>query len=98
MRTRTTYLIHVYGGLSQGPDPRTGRERLAAHYLGSAWNVDARMEAHESGNGSRFMEVVTERGLTWDLVALWPGGQEVEKALKRRRAPGRLCPLCRGRA
>lgn len=42
------------------------------------------------------MEVVTERGIGWDLSRTWPGGRQEERRLKRQKHSPRLCPLCRG--
>jgi predicted GIY-YIG superfamily endonuclease len=88
----TVYLIHF--------DRRLGNlensHGYAQHYLGYTDDLDARLEAHRSGNGSRLMEVVAERGITWRLVRAWRGDRALERRLKHRHNSPRLCPICRG--
>jgi hypothetical protein len=75
------------------------RERLGTekhsikHYLGFAWDVDARLEQHRAGQGARITQVLRERGISWDVVAVWPGNRGVENELKLHSAT-RICPRC----
>ncbi len=48
----------------------------ARHYLGYAADVDERLERHRAGNGSRLMEVVTQAGISWQLVRTWSGDRK----------------------
>jgi predicted GIY-YIG superfamily endonuclease len=68
--------------------------RHARHYIGWTADLDARLEAHRSGHGSRLMQVITIAGITWQLARTWPGGRKRERALKDRHEAPRLCPLC----
>lgn len=68
--------------------------RHARHYVGWTPDLDARLQAHRSGRGSRLMEVITTAGITWQLARTWPGGRKRERAIKNRHEAPRLCPLC----
>jgi len=74
----------------------------ARHYMGYAHNPEAlrkRLACHAAGNGSRFMEVVGERGIRWQVTRLWmTGDRDLERRLKNRHESPRLCPVCAGRA
>ena len=92
----TVYLIHLEAGLSEGPDPRTGKERLARHYIGYTRSLSDRVEHHRNGTGARFLAVANERGIAWDVVRVRKGGsRELEKQLKNRKNSARLCPVFR---
>ena len=88
----TVYLIHFDRPLGDLDNPR-GQAR---HYLGYTSDLDARLEAHRSGNGARLMEVVTEVGIGWELVRTWPGDRALERKLKDRHNSPQLCPICQG--
>ena len=85
------YLIHFDKPLGDLSNPRG----LAQHYLGFTDDLDARMEAHASGNGARIMEVVSKAGISWQLVRTWDGNRDVERKLKDQHNAPRLCPVCR---
>ena len=87
----TVYLIHFDKPLGDLANPRG----LAQHYLGFTDDLDARMEAHANGNGSRIMEVVSNAGISWQLVRTWDGDRSLERKLKRQHNAPRLCPVCR---
>lgn len=75
------------------------RERLGTqkhsikHYLGFARDLDARLEKHRAGQGARVTKALRERGIDWDVVAVWPGNRGVENELKLHSAT-RICPRC----
>ena len=75
------------------------RERLGTdkhsikHYLGFTWDLDARLEKHRAGQGARITEVLKERGIHFDVAAVWPGNRGVENQLKLHSAT-RICPRC----
>jgi hypothetical protein len=75
------------------------RERLGTdkhsikHYLGFTWDLDARLEKHRAGQGARITEVLKERGIGWDVAAVWPGNRGIENQLKLHSAT-RICPRC----
>ncbi len=87
----TVYLIHFDTPLGDFANSRG----QAQHYLGYTDDLESRMEAHRSGNGSRIMEVVGEAGIPWRLVRTWDGGRDLERKLKRQHNSPRLCPVCR---
>lgn len=72
----------------------------AQHYLGSAVDLPTRLCQHYRGNGARLMEVVRERGISWQLVRTWECNSErearlLEREFKHRRKNSRgLCPIC----
>jgi predicted GIY-YIG superfamily endonuclease len=66
----------------------------ARHYTGWTTDLDARLQAHREGRGSRLMEVITKAGITWRLVRTWLGGRDRERAIKNRHEAPRLCPEC----
>lgn len=85
------YLIHLHSPL--------GNERkLSSHYLGFAHDVVARLTAHRAGRGARMLAVATERGITFDVVRLWPGDRTIERQLKNYGHSPELCPVCAGPA
>ncbi len=73
----------------------------ACHYLGFTTNLEARLALHRSGNGARLMEVISEAGIEWEVVRLWPvnssqEGLALERRLKKQHSP-KLCPRCNPR-
>ena len=81
--TGTIYLIHL-----QTP------YKHARHYLGFSTHLKARLDHHRNGTGARFMQVVTEAGIDWNVVRTWKGTRELERHLKNRHNSGQLCPIC----
>lgn len=78
------YLIHFDKPLSH-----------ARHYLGSTTNMEARMRAHESGEGARLLAVLNEKGIGWEVVRTWVGvPRGFERLLKNRKESRKLCPVC----
>src|SRR5581483_6621717 len=43
--------------------------------------------------GARITEVLKERGIAFDVAAVWPGNRQIENALKLHSAT-RICPEC----
>lgn len=66
----------------------------ARHYIGHATDLDARIARHRAGDGARLIAVITAAGLSFELARTWPGGRDLERAIKRRKNAPRLCPLC----
>lgn len=74
----------------------------ARHYLGSAKDLQARLEEHRNGTGSRLMAVLKANGIGFTLVRVWRpnkkkdglNGRELEARLKRHQKNCKLCPLC----
>ncbi len=75
----------------------------AKHYLGSTAALDHRLSRHQSGDGARLMEVITEAGIPWELSRLWrcdspEEARVLERKLKHTHGHGpALCPICRGK-
>ena len=83
----TVYLIHFDKKLAH-----------AQHYIGLADDLDARLQAHASGQGARLMEVITDAGINWQVARTWPGDRKFERRLKRRKEAPVLCRVCAGDA
>lgn len=66
----------------------------ARHYLGSAKDLNARIEEHRAGRGARLIRVIQQAGITWRVARTWEGGRLLEYCLKARKNGPRLCPLC----
>lgn len=66
----------------------------ARHYLGWSQDIDQRLQQHQSGNGARLMEVITQAGILWHVSSTWDGGPELEKALKTWKNGSRHCFTC----
>ncbi len=80
------YLLHFHQRLG------TGKHSIQ-HYLGFTPDLDARLDKHRRGQGARITQVLKERGIGWDVVAVWPGNRQVENSLKLHSAT-RICPVC----
>jgi predicted GIY-YIG superfamily endonuclease len=72
----------------------------ARHYVGwCAYDLEQRLEHHVTGHGARIMQVLTERGIGFQVARVWPGaGRDFERRLKRWKGSGQFCPLCEARA
>lgn len=86
----TVYLLHFERPIGDLDNPR-GQAR---HYLGYTEDLEARLQAHRSGNGARLMEVVSELGIGWTLARTWQGERDVGRRLKRQHNSPRFCPIC----
>lgn len=87
----TVYLIHFSEPIGDLDNPRG----QAQHYLGYTEDLEARLEAHRTGNGSAIMAAVARRGIGWRVVRTWEGGRALERRLKDRHNSPKLCPICR---
>jgi hypothetical protein len=84
--TGDLYLLHFCQRLG------TGKHSIQ-HYLGFTPDLETRLDKHRRGQGARITQVLKERGIGWDVVAVWPGNRQVENALKLHSAT-RICPVC----
>jgi hypothetical protein len=89
----TVYLLHFAQPLGNLSNPRA----QAAHYIGWALNLEDRIRAHRAGRGSHLTRIAVERGITFEVVATWPGDRNLERQIKGLKSSPRLCPIC-GRA
>jgi predicted GIY-YIG superfamily endonuclease len=80
------YLLHFHERLG------TAKHSIQ-HYLGFSTDLEARLGKHRQGRGARITEVLKERGIGFDVVAVWPGNRQIENALKLHSAT-RICPAC----
>jgi hypothetical protein len=87
------YLIHFAWPLEE-PDPAATRSR-ASHYLGTIYDLHARLRQHGAGQGAAIMRAVRDQGIPWFVARTWVGGRALERALKRRHNNPSLCPACR---
>jgi predicted GIY-YIG superfamily endonuclease len=84
------YTLHF----DQAIGDTSNRYGYARHYTGWAVDLDARLATHTSGNGARLLEVVSTRGIGWQVACLERGTRDRERQLKARGA-ARRCPICR---
>ncbi|HYE94480.1 MAG TPA: GIY-YIG nuclease family protein [Terriglobales bacterium] len=72
--------------------------RHAAHYLGSANDVEERVKEHVSGQGSPLVKAAVEAGCRVEVARVWEAakgyGRRLERRLKDRKESTRLCPKC----
>lgn len=90
MSTGTVYLLHFSAPVGNPTNPRA----MAAHYVGWTSDLAARLEQHRAGRGARLTAVAIEQGITFAVVATWPGDRTLERWIKDRKAAPRLCPIC----
>lgn len=92
----TCYLLHLDAPMSQGSDPRTGKERAATHYLGQTDDLETRLERHRNGQGSKMLRAAKQRGIGFQLARVWEGAdRHFERRLHNRKDSPRMCPICR---
>lgn len=70
----------------------------AKHYMGFTEDLDARLDHHRAGTGSRLMEVITKAGIGFEVARTWPGDRKLERKLKNRKDAPKLCPVCNPKA
>ncbi len=75
------------------------KEKLhhAKHYIGfcEEGNLEARIERHRAGNGSKLMAAVTQAGIAWEVARVWEDvDRNFERQLKNSKNGPRLCPFC----
>ncbi len=82
---RGVYLLHF--------DPPY---KHAAHYLGWAEDIAARVEQHRNGAGARLTQVAVSAGCALILARVWPDADRAtERRYKNQHNSPRLCPICR---
>jgi predicted GIY-YIG superfamily endonuclease len=87
------YLLHFDRPI---PNHTAGYDRWVRHYLGTAEDLEVRLDQHRKGNGARLPQVFAERGIGFILARTWEGDRELERKLKRQKHSNRLCPICKG--
>jgi len=81
------YLLHFSRPISE--------KHTARHYIGWAYHLGSRIQQHLHGRGARLTQVALERGITFEIAAIWPGDRTYERKLKNQKRGPKLCPLCR---
>jgi len=81
------YLLHFSKPIS--PNHTT------QHYIGWAYHLGSRIDQHLKGRGARLTQVAKERGITFEIAAIWPGDRSYERKLKNKKMGARLCPMCK---
>jgi predicted GIY-YIG superfamily endonuclease len=81
------YLLHYERPISA--------QHTSQHYIGWAYHLASRMQQHMTERGANFTRVAHNRGITFELAAVWPGNRSYERAIKNKRMGWRLCPICR---
>ncbi|WP_205704062.1 hypothetical protein [Candidatus Chloroploca sp. Khr17] len=84
------YLLHFETPLGNPDNPRA----MASHYIGWAHDLAGRMRDHRSGHGAALTRAANERGISYQVVATWPGDRALERWIKLRKCAPRLCPIC----
>lgn len=77
-----------------------GNERHSARfYIGwTAGTVEDRLKEHRVGRGAAFTRAANERGITYKVVATFPGGRDLERKMKRQKNTPRLVRSLQGAA
>lgn len=82
------YLLHFR-------TPLCGGSHQSRHYVGWARNWTYRIQQHRKGTSrARIMEVMFERGYTFDVALVLRGSPNLERRIKRAHQHARYCPLC----
>lgn len=70
--------------------------RHARHYMGSAEDVEKRVQQHLCGQGSPLVKAAALAGCKVTVVRVWKGGgRELEAKLKNIQHNADYCPVCR---
>lgn len=81
------YLIHLDEKMSH-----------AQHYIGwtqSEKTLQARVDHHKAGCGSRFLRAAALTGIEFSVVRVWnDGDKHFERRLKNAKKASMLCPVC----
>jgi hypothetical protein len=88
------YLLHLTAPLGNANNP-LGQ---AAHYIGYAVDLAARLAEHRAGRGAALTRAAVQRGIGFEVVRVWPGDRHLERLLKNRKSAPRLCPCCNPRS
>ena len=73
----------------------SSKYKHAAHYIGWAKKIDARINHHKHGTGARLCAVVVEAGIELIEARKWEGkGKDFERHLKNQKKPSAFCPIC----
>jgi predicted GIY-YIG superfamily endonuclease len=68
----------------------------AQHYIGYTDDLNARMDRHMAGLGSKLIKAVIEAGITFKIAKVWEGDRSLERSLKNKKKARLFCPCCAG--
>lgn len=91
-RIGQVYLLHFERKIGNPASPRG----QAQHYLGWAYNLDARLAQHRNGSGSKLVAAMLAQGIDFVVAQTWSGDRMLEQRLKGWKKARQLCPVCRG--
>ncbi len=66
----------------------------AGHYTGSSDKLPARLVDHALGRGARITQVQRDRGGSWVVGRVEPGGRDRERQLKDQHNAAKHCDVC----
>lgn len=68
----------------------------AQHYLGftDGLNPAARLLQHRAGEGAKMLAACNRKGITYNVVATWPGDRNEERRMKNWKKIRAKCPIC----
>lgn len=72
------YVIRFSEPLGNPDKPRG----MARTYIGHAFNVEGRFHFHLAGKGAKITAAAAERGIGMEIVAIIPGGYDLEQKIK----------------
>ena len=81
------YLLHFSRPISP--------KHTTQHYIGWAFHMPSRIQQHLAGRGARLTQVAKERGISFEIAAIWPGDCSYERKLKNKKSAPRFCPICK---
>jgi hypothetical protein len=85
---RTTYTDES-GSVRNGK-----RRKRARHYVGWTLDLEARLQEHRGGRGSRLMAAVAGAGIEFVVSVSWRGNPKLEQWIKARKQHATFCPRC----
>lgn len=83
MSRRQVYTLHFWPKLEH-----------AGHYTGASDKLPARLVDHVLGRGARITQVQRERGGSWVVGRVEPGGRDRERQLKNQHNAAMHCDVC----
>ena len=83
MSRRMVYTLHFWPKLAH-----------AGHYTGASDKLPARLVDHVLGRGARITQVQRERGGSWVVGRVEPGGRDRERQLKNQHNGAQHCDVC----
>ncbi len=84
------YVLHFREALAGG-------KKASRHYVGWSRNWIYRVQSHRQGTSrARIMEVLHERGITFEVALVVKGSPAVERRIKASHHHARYCPICGG--